>query len=1700
MSTTIDERVVEMQFNNKSFERNVSQTMLTLDKLKSMLNFGSEKKSLSELETASKKFNLDGMINAAQTVEVKFSAMSFAAMAAIQNVVNKAMNAGEQIVKSLTIAPVTDGFNEYELKMGSVQTIMSGTGESLDTVMEKLNELNEYSDKTIYSFSDMTSNIGKFTNAGVKLDDAVAAIKGVANVAAVSGANANEASRAMYNFSQALSSGYVKLIDWKSIENANMATVEFKQQLIDTAVALGTVVKVGEKYQTVTTDNNGKVSALFDATSNFNDALSAQWMTTDVLTQTLSVYSNDIRDMTDAEKKAYEAQLTSLGYTKEQIEKIEELGIKAANSAKDVKTFSQMMDTLKEAVGSGWAETWETVFGDFEEGKKLWTQLGGVLENVFNGGAEGRNDLLFQGLSTGWKRFVKEEGIPDARALSEELIKIGNTKNLGIFDTNEYGESTLVTVSDLIKKNGSFAESLKEGWLSSEMLAEGISSLAETYNNLTDEQKKEQNISDETIRKVNELNEAVKSGKIDLDAYAKSMSEMSGRENLVGGLFNILDALFKVDEVTGEAIGLFAILKQSFSEVFPPMTGDILYSIMQRFYEFTQMLVPSKETAEELGKIMKAVFSVLKLFANGIAAVLKGFTPLLDGLLKFTGYLLRVSSVGSEQILALSNSAKVMEFFGEVTERISWGVKTFLDLITNIATVLFGAGDAVGTFGNTVLSNLGIVDRLSKAFSALGQSLNELFSKNDDGADGGFGFFEKFLNGISFVADKIEQALGFLWNAIKKGFGRIRDLFGQLNADNLKDIAEVGAFGGIGIAIFKLASTLKGIGELNILDTAKEKLDSIQESIGGIFDMFRGGKNKLDANGILKIAASIGIFAISMAVLASIDAPNLLNVTLVVAGLMEVLGDVIKRLSTSLNPKQMKAVNKAARAMIGIAAALLITSFALKKIGDMNWEAIAKGVIGLGAIMLEFAAFSKIFKASGLKASTGVALIGIATSMLIFQKACAAFGDMDTGKIAKGIISIGAILVVISGFEKLVDGKKMLGGAISLIFIASSMKIFASAISDFASMKYEEIGRGLAAMAGALIEVVAATRLFPKNMLSIGVGLLAISTALVIMSGALKIFGSMSWEDIGQGLAAMGGALLEVVLALNLAKGTVGGAASILVAAAALSVIAPVLVVLGHLKWEQIAKGLAAIGGSLLIVVAAAWLVSPVALPLLALSGALLAVSAAVVIFAAAAAGFAVALAAITTALSALAAIGPAAMTVVVESLKMLIIGILDFIPDISTSFMKALSVMIDAAAKLIPSIVNHFGTLVTSLLDLLIRLIPKLTETVEKIFDAILELIAKYVPIIANMVLDLITMILIAIRNHLPLIIRVGVDIILALMNGIASAIPRIAEAAVSIIIAFIDSIASQSVRLVNAAFDAMITFINGMADAIENNMAPLIEAVMHLGEAIIVGLVSFVTGQFPAIKDLGEALMNSQFVQGIRDNIGALLDTARQFMSDFGQKIKDKYEEIKGKGKETLQKFIDGIRSIFGDLGTAANDMVDTIKIKIGDKIGEIYDKGKELVNHFVQGLKDAWESAKSFVSDLWDNLTGADEAISDWEYEQEERASNETEDRGSGSRLPSEADYGPSAVPNGITTLTASASKTTATVGAMKSSDLASDVGATFNRSLASGANSSVGTRINNYNYTQINNSPEPINRDVVYRQTKNQMARMKAEVGA
>ena len=417
MSKTIDEKVVEMRFDNKQFESNVATSMSTLEKLKRSLKLDGAAKGLEDINGAAKKVDMSGLGNGVESVSAKFSALQVIGVTALANITNSAVNAGKRMVSALTIDPVLSGFKEYETQINSVQTILANTsskGTTIDDVTAALDELNHYADLTIYNFTEMTRNIGTFTAAGIDLDTSVNAIQGIANLAAVSGSTSQQASVAMYQLSQALASGTVKLMDWNSVVNAGMGGEVFQNALKETSELLGTGAK-----------------AAIEAEGSFRESLRTGWLTSEVLTETLKKFTTSganeyVAKYTgltkeavqaaldnakaqygeaDAIDKAAEALANKSGKNKDEIKSILQMAKTATEAATKVKTFSQLWDVLKEAAQSGWAKTWQIIIGDFEEAKALLTPISDTLTNIINKMSDWRNSLLESALGKGFSKL-----------------------------------------------------------------------------------------------------------------------------------------------------------------------------------------------------------------------------------------------------------------------------------------------------------------------------------------------------------------------------------------------------------------------------------------------------------------------------------------------------------------------------------------------------------------------------------------------------------------------------------------------------------------------------------------------------------------------------------------------------------------------------------------------------------------------------------------------------------------------------------------------------------------------------------------------------------------------------------------------------------------------------------------------------------------------------------------------------------------------------------------------------------------------------------------------------------------------------------------------------------------------------------------------------------------------------------------------
>ena len=1127
MSTTIDNRVVEMQFDNKHFESNVKTTLGTLDKLKQSLKFSGAGKGLEDIDSAVKGVNMGVLSSAVESVSAKFSALQVVGVTALANITNSAVNAGKRIVSALTIDPIKTGFQEYETQINAVQTILANTqskGTTLTDVNNALDTLNTYADKTIYNFTQMTRNIGTFTAAGIDLDTAVTAIQGIANLAAVSGSNAQQASTAMYQLSQALASGTVKLMDWNSVVNAGMGGQVFQDALKETARVHGIAI-----------------DEMIEDEGSFRETLQKGWLSSEILTETLSKFTMTTEGLTEAQIEQNREMLRGKGYTDEQIEEIFKLGDTATQAATKVKTLTQLWDTLKEAAQSGWTQSWELMVGDFEEAKELYTTISGSVGAILNASAEARNQVLAEGLSSGWKQFLSE-GVADEEGLKESIKSVAK----------EHG----VAIDDLIKKNGSFEKSLKEGWLTSGILKESISDLTEKTKGLSDEELANLGYTREQIDALEDLNKKVKDGSIDLEDYADKMSRLSGRENIIQGFTNIFKQLDQAIKPIGEAFG----------EVFDPITGDQLYRITENFKKLTEGLKVSGDTADRMKRIFKGLFSILDMGKKAISAVLK---PLLQ--------LAGSDGIGSIADQLLEFAAVIGDFFTSLNEGFGTnGITGALSKVASgISSVLKTISGAFGSFNDVMSTTAGFI---SKVLNNLWDTVSKIFTwlvKNISGGD----IFAGLLGGGLFA---LGTKLGGLFGAIKKD---IDGLFGKV----------------------KLGSKIR-----DVLDSLHDSLESFTTGI--------------KVSSIVSIAIAVGILSASMATLSKLDAGDIAKSLGAIAAMLTMLSITLRSIMESLYkiPEfDSKGLIKAAFALILVAAAIRILSGAIEKIGALSFSDVIKGLIGVGGGLAALTIALKYIDGKEVSIRTSIAILALAEACKILADAMVKFGGIQWNEIARGLVGMGGALGELAAAMSILQkfgGFKSLLSSIGILIIVQSLSELAEGLKSFAEMQWDEISRGLAAMGGALGELAIVLGILSKvssvsiggsiaggifgkkgviggaksfsanlsglsNMFSAGAIWIAIQ-GLKDLAYALKDFSEMSWDEIGRGLAGMGGALAELG-GVTGAVGKLAGFSSIFASGAILIVIqgldnlADSLKKFGEMAWNEIGKGLIAMGVAL---------------------------------------------------------------------------------------------------------------------------------------------------------------------------------------------------------------------------------------------------------------------------------------------------------------------------------------------------------------------------------------------------------------------------------------------------------------------------------------------------------------------------------------
>ena len=1275
MSTTVDERVVEMRFDNKQFEQNIQTSLSSLDKLKKSLNLEGAAKGLETVNDAANKCsgNMSPLSNAVETVRVRFSALEVMAITALQNITNSALAAGKNLVSAFTTDPIKTGFEEYETQINAVQTILANTsskGTTLDQVNNALDELNHYADMTIYNFTEMTRNIGTFTAAGVDLDTSVAAIKGIANLAAVSGSNSQQASTAMYQLSQALAAGTVKLQDWNSVVNAGMGGQVFQDALKETAKVHGIAIDEMIKDE-----------------GSFRETLSKGWLTSDILTETLAKFTGDFN----------EDQLRTMGYTDDQIKSIMEMGKTANDAATKVKTFTQLFDTLKEAAQSGWTQSWEIIVGDFEEAKELLTEVSDTFSAVINASADARNKMLQD-----WKDL-------GGRTMMIEAVK-------NVFEG-------LVSVAKPVR---------------------------EAFNEIFPPM---------TGKKLAEITERIR----DLTAKFKMGEESSKNlKNTFKGVFAVLDIVgqaFKaVAGGVGELIGLFL------------PAGNGVLSLTGSFGEYLVKLDETVKKTDVFGKAVSTVVDIVKIaitFVKTAGEKVKEFGKTAGEKFDFPGFELfhsflervhdRMAQIGDGAGKMKSGVIVAFEMMGEALEKCKF-LKVMEALWTAVKVIAGGIADAVGTMMGTLAEKLGNAD-----FSGVLDILNSI-------AVGGIAVsISKFLKSVT---EPLEGLNGVL-EGVTGILDGVRGCF-EAYQTNLK----AGTLLKIGAAIALLAGSIVAI---SLIDS-----DKLSASLGAITVLFANllgamaifnkissdtGKVSKACTAMIAMSVAVSILAGALKKVSDLDWGELARGLIGIAGLTTIVVASSKAMASG-----QKQVMKGATSLIIFGAAIKILASACKDLSKLQWDELGRGLTGVGVLFGEIAVFLRVAKFNGKMISTATGIVILAAAMKVLASACKDFGQMEWSEIGKGLAGIGGLLAELAVFTNLSgNAKHVMSTGVALTAIGAAMKILASAVKDFAQLQWDELGRGLTAMGGALAEVAIAVNLMPKNMIGIGTGLVIVGGALEIIANCMSKFGGMQWEEIGRGLTVMGGALAELAISLNFMKGTLGGSAALLVASAALAVLAPVLSILGALSWEAIAKGLISIAGAFTIIGVAGAVLTPLVPTILALSGAFALIGVGVLTIGAGLLAAGTGLSALAIGFTALATAGAAGATAIVAALTVIVTGIAGLIPAVLTKVGEGIIAICKVIAAGAPAIGEAVKAVVLTLIDVFVSCVPQLADGALQLVVGVLEALVTYTPQIVDLAFKFLIGILEGIASNLPSLIKAGIDVLMAFFAGIVDALSGI-------------------------------------------------------------------------------------------------------------------------------------------------------------------------------------------------------------------------------------------------------------------------------------------------------------------------------------
>ena len=1673
----VDKKIVEMQFDNDQFEKDVSKTMGTLDKLKESLSFTNVKDGFEKIQNGILGLNLGPVEEGLLAVQDGFGMMEMIGLQAMSRISNAILDMGQKLVNAVAIDPIKSGLQEYETQINAVQTIMSNTEEAfkdvseqehLDEVNKALDELNTYADKTIYNFTEMTRNIGTFTAAGVSLDQSKTAIQGIANMAAVSGSNAQQASNAMYQLSQALAAGSVKLQDWNSVVSAGMGGEVFKKALQESSKAMvvanekvQTLAASGKKAEEISKETgielervkklleNGYANSYDTAIKKhgtFRESLTDGWITSEVLIDTLRNATLNFSTMTEEEQKATKAMLLANGYTEEQIEDIGRLGKNADEAATKVKTFTQLIDTTKEALQSGWTQSWEYIIGDFGEARDLWTKVSDYLGNVINESANARNEVLKQWHDAGGRTLILEgltSGFKGITTVFKEMFGSIN-EYLGEFIPIIDGNFLI----EFSKKFKAFADGLNPTKETLEKIGDVVSNLARPLMIVGDIYFALQEHSGSFLGLLSKIGSVF--GRIisDLSLFIKFSTDVIRGAGIPEKLVN---GLVKGIEWLGEAIG---------------KTYSNLRKFIFALTGFTPFLAKrdiwKNLYSEKLSKFLEDIgtkFTTLKTNIGTFFSTINDFVKRLTGINLEKVFSWDTAIQGARKLHDIIVSIpstftnikeKITSFFGGMAESIekftgldlhkpTW--EEFKKILDDIVETVKHWKENFTTAKTAVMEFLtGLWTKLAPIRTGFSQAKDAVLNfftsfkkdKNPD-AEEGINFLGALAKAGQVIGDTFEKIFAIVSNVAKKIFIKIKEIKDKVN---FKDIF-AGLLGGAGtLGLLNLASL---IGKLNkiakgdgldilqflddIADKLKDAVDTFKEIMEPFGDTLAAFQNKLKADMLKNIALAVGILVGSLVVITLVDQDKLgIGIAAIGSLMAELMGAVsiftktvgdsdtkefasvslafVKlagsvlilaialRAIADLEPEKMfqglvgiglmiamlnatmtnlddlkdaKGMVKACEAMIFLAIAIRALVGPVKKLGELDFEVLAKGLIGVGALLAALGLFTKFSEAEKIGIKNGIGILLLAFAIKSLANTVMLFTTLDYDQLNRGLTGLAVTLGALGLFTRFSEAEKMgIGSGLGIILLAKAIDMLANTTMIFKDLDWEQLGKGLAGVAGVLLAMGLFTKFANADKAGVlsGIGLILLAKAVDMIAETAKGFAKLKWEQIVKGLGSVVVILTAIGIAANAMKGTAGGSASVILMAIALNMLVPVIKNFGELPLETIGKGLLTLAGTFAILGIAGAILTPVIPSILGLAGALLMIGAATLLFG-------------------------AGMTVIVTAVSVLrqFEGVIKGIKW---------EIYIDIFKRV---------------LEMLAGLIPGFVKVVVDTVVAIVTSIAEAVPTICQAVVTVVSAILVTLEALVPQIVRVGLKLLIVLLTAIEANIDKILLLGVSIIIKLIDGIAVAAPALVEAGVNLIISLVNGMAEAIINNADSLIQAFNNVFWSIIYTLLALVQSadKIEGIKEDIKGKVNFEegkkvtddVISGVKAGIDdgeepvrqstkGLVDTVNEGLKDIdssgiGNAVKDGVvngmTNAKGDAEDTAGLIGDGVNNVFSNYDTTGGgtelarkmytgmSLTEDDMVKVGDQLGnkglegfvgvDGKASGEDLVNQIIGGF---------------------------------------------------------------------------------------------------------------------------------------------------